>query len=727
MNAMLKAALRYAELGYQVFPCVAGDKRPLTEHGFHDSTADMTQIKAWWAKHPDANVAIPTEGLAVIDVDGPGNPWPGNGDRAVDLSRGPMSLTPRGGRHHIFRQPTGKAWRNTAGTLAPRVDTRADGGYIVVPPSVVAGKPYSWAQARELATGPEQLAEPPEWLTGLLDGLNGNGGRPDAHRAPDGVDLPATGNLIRGGQRNATLARLAGNMRRVGMTQAEILAALERTNQDRCRPPLDSGEVERIATSIARYAPDQVAVAVAENHWAQNAAANGNDPADYHLSDSGNAGLFAELHGQNVRFDFRRAQWLVWTGHHWGRDDDGKLIRLAQDVARRRYQDAPSIPDREEAKRAAKFALDSENKTRVMAMLDLARSRVPIADSGEDWDPNPMLLGAPNGVVDLRTGDLRAGRRDDRVSLVAGVPYDPGAVCSRWLQFLFEIFDGKEDLIEFVQRAVGYSLTGDVSEQCLFVLHGTGANGKSTFLNAVRHVAGDYGYNMPFSTMELDQRSSVPNDLAALVGRRLVTSSETNEAMRLNEGRVKALTGGDPITARFLHREYFTFRPVATFWLAVNHKPRVTDDSHGFWRRVRLVPFTQQFPGDKHLEAQLNAEAPGILTWAVQGCLAWQQRGLDAPDCVRNATEEYRRESDLLEEFIAEHIEESGSEVVLPIRDIVAAYERWADSEGLRGRERLGSRSLRSRLKSRWPKRHRPAVRSTPARYVGLHLRGSDV
>jgi len=450
------------------------------------------------------------------------------------------------------------------------------------------------------------------------------------------------------------------------------------------------------------------------------------DRDGFHMSDTGNANLFAEMHGRDVRFDFRRKCWFVWTGHHWARDVDGKLVRLAEGVARKRYQDAWDISDKEEARKASKFALDSENRTRVMAMLELARSREPIAHGGEEWDLNPMLLGVPNGVVDLRSGELRNGCRDDRITLLAGAPYNPKAACNRWLRFLHEVFDGDEDLIDFVQRAVGYSLTGDVSEQCLFLLYGTGANGKSTFLNALHHAAGAYGHTMPFSTLEMDQRSAIPNDLAALVGRRFVTASETNEATRLNEGRVKALTGGDALAARFLHREFFTYRPVAKFWLAVNHKPRVTDDSHGFWRRVRLIPFTQQFAGDKSLEGQLLAEGQAILQWIVQGGLAWQKRGLDPPDCVLNATEEYRRESDLLEEFIAEYIEVVDGETALPVRDIVAAYGVWADHEGLKGRERLGSRSLRSRLKARWPERHRPAVRKTPTRYLGLRLRGGD-
>lgn len=275
MNPMFEAALRLAELGYTVFPCIPGQKAPLTPHGFQDATTDRPQIEAWWTKHPDANIGMPTAGLVVIDIDGPDNPWPGDSAKAEDLARGPMSLTPRGGRHHIFRQPTGRAWKNTTGKIAPKVDTRADGGYIVVPPSVVDGKRYRWAEGTALSE-PGRLPEPTDWVTELLDGLGGNGSASGAprgdDRAPQGADPDADGNNIPAGQRNATLARLAGGMRRQGMGQEEILAALTQTNLLRCQSPLPTREVEKIAASIARYEPDQVAVAVAENHWAQDAS-----------------------------------------------------------------------------------------------------------------------------------------------------------------------------------------------------------------------------------------------------------------------------------------------------------------------------------------------------------------------------------------------------------------------------------------------------------------------
>ena len=259
-DELLHAVLRYAELGYPVFPCAPGGKVPITGHGFKDATTDAEQIEAWWQRHPNANIGIPTMGLLVIDVDGADNPWPGDPDKAQALARGPVSLTPRGGRHHIFRQPVGRAWKSSTGSIATKVDTRADGGYIVVPPSVVDGRVYRWAPTLELDCSPHELSEPPEWLSVQLDKAGGCVSAPS----------PPEGNAIPSGQRNATLARLAGSMRRVGMSREEIFAALERANRDRCSPSLSVREVERITASICRYEPDQVSVAVVEDHYGQD-------------------------------------------------------------------------------------------------------------------------------------------------------------------------------------------------------------------------------------------------------------------------------------------------------------------------------------------------------------------------------------------------------------------------------------------------------------------------
>jgi hypothetical protein len=263
MPFLLPAALHYAELGFPVFPCAPGRKTPIPENGFLAATLDPEQIERWWTQNPTANIGLPTQGLLVVDLDGPDNPWPNDCEKALELAAGPLSKTPRGGCHRVFRQPPGRHWRCTESRLAPHVDTRANGGYIVAPPSVVEGKPYSWAPGLELDDSPDRLPEPPGWLIRELDQLaGGSNGKPQE----SGKIQP--GNPIPKGQRNAALARLGGNMRRVGMTEAEIGAALAKVN-DRCQPPLPAREVARIAESISRYEPDQVAVAIAEGHWEQ--------------------------------------------------------------------------------------------------------------------------------------------------------------------------------------------------------------------------------------------------------------------------------------------------------------------------------------------------------------------------------------------------------------------------------------------------------------------------
>jgi len=263
-NDLLSAALHYAELGYRVFPCVPGGKAPLTDHGFKDATTDQEQIERWWAQHPRANIGIPTEGLLVVDIDGANNPWPGDPERAADLAgAGAVAMTPRGGRHYLFRQPTGKNWRCSESQLAPKVDIRADGGYFVVAPSVTEDGSYRWAPELGLDDPLERLPEPPSWLVQELDALTSTPAPTCPATAPDEP------NIIPQGRRNKTLTRLAGAMRRRGMTQREIAAALHQVNKDRCRPPLDEREVEGVATSVARYAPDEVSVALVEGHWDQ--------------------------------------------------------------------------------------------------------------------------------------------------------------------------------------------------------------------------------------------------------------------------------------------------------------------------------------------------------------------------------------------------------------------------------------------------------------------------
>ncbi len=445
----------------------------------------------------------------------------------------------------------------------------------------------------------------------------------------------------------------------------------------------------------------------------------------FNLTDSGNAELFASLYGDRLRYDRARKVWRIWRGHWWGEDTTGEVERWALESARRRYLAAAEISNLKEREAAAKWAIASESRAKREACLALATAEHPIADSGDGWDADPYLLGVANGVVSLISGEVQPGRPEERITVHTDVPYDPDAAAPRWEQFLTEVFNGDRELIDFIQRAAGYSLTGDTSEQCLILPYGIGSNGKSTFLEGIRHAAGGHAYDIPFSALEYNPRQGgASNDVASLAGKRLVTAVETNEGVRLNEARVKALTGGDPMTARFLYQEHFTFRPVAKFWLAVNHKPRVQDDSYGFWRRVRLIPFTQQFTGsavDKQLEGKLKAEAPGILAWMVRGALEWQRRGLEPPASVTAATDEYRTESDPLADFLTDRCEQDPS-LSAAAGEVYKAYKAWAEDQGIREREQLTSASFGRRLGERFERKRKGSGKV----YQGLGLRNTD-
>lgn len=400
-------------------------------------------------------------------------------------------------------------------------------------------------------------------------------------------------------------------------------------------------------------------------------------------SDAGNGELLASLNKDELIFDHSRRKWLLWRGQWWSADVDGKILLRAKAAARYRHQRAKSLPD-EQREKESEWAAHSESRPRMLAALECAASEPALADSGQNWDTDPWLLGVKNGVVDLRKGQLRDGRPQDRISIHSGVGFDPKADCPRFKLFLSQVFDGQAALIDFIQRAVGYTLTGDTSEQCLFMCFGEGSNGKTTLFEVFRQVLGDYATDTPFSTFEDQARSSIPNDIAALKGRRLVTASETNNGTLLNTARIKALTGGDKITARFLYGELFSFRPVAKFWLAFNHKPQITDNSYGLWRRVRLIPFLHQFgenEQDKHLLQKLYAEAPGVLNWMIEGCLRWRADGFNAPPCVIEASQMYREECDRVGEFIQECCELHPSATV-SVADLYEAYQQWDNPNG---------------------------------------------
>jgi putative DNA primase/helicase len=320
-----------------------------------------------------------------------------------------------------------------------------------------------------------------------------------------------------------------------------------------------------------------------------------------------------------------------------------------------------------------------------------------------------MLLAVQNGVVDLETGRVRDGHPDDGLTRVSPAIYDPAAQCGRWEQFIGEIFQPHVELASYWQRVMGYALTGLTTEQVIWILFGTGANGKSTLIETITSsiLGPGLAWTMPFpSASWTDSMSEYQK--AALAGRRFVTSSEVARQGRLNEEMVKSLTGGDAVNARHPYGRPFQFTPQAKFFVRVNDRPIIGDESHGMWRRLKLIPFEQTFPVDTTLAEILASEAPGILNWAVQGCLDWQRDGLREPAVVQAATASYREEQDQVSGFLeACCVQREG--VSAKAGELFCAYQTWAGAN-VRPEERLSQKAFGVRLGKKFPssdKRHK--------------------
>lgn len=441
------------------------------------------------------------------------------------------------------------------------------------------------------------------------------------------------------------------------------------------------------------------------------------------LTEAGNAEDFAHRYGDQVRYDHRRGRWLLRKAdeHRWIADPDEKVRRLALEATRARFHEAEGIEDLKARTEVASWAIKSESRSRLSATLDIARSLHPIADAGEEWDTDPWLLGCPNGVLNLQTGELRPGTPGDRLTMTTGIPFDPDAPATRWGQFLEEVF-GDAAMIDYVQRVVGYCLSGDMRAQQWWLLYGRGGNGKSVFLRAIANILGDYFADVPFATFARGAGERDTYALALMENRRLVIASESGDTAKLNTERIKAITGGDPQTARRPYEDYVTFSPMCKLMLTANHRPVVTDGTFAFWRRVRLIPFERTFEGtqaDDRLDERLGGEAPGILAWAVQGCLAWQEHGLIAPDAVMASTREYQVESDPLAGWMAERCTPDPNAKHWA-GELYHDYVTWCEEQHIGERERLKNAVFGRKLGERFKK----SMSGGKTAWWGLRLNG---
>jgi P4 family phage/plasmid primase-like protien len=442
------------------------------------------------------------------------------------------------------------------------------------------------------------------------------------------------------------------------------------------------------------------------------------------FTDLGNAKRFVARYRDRVRFCDKWAKWFLWDGLRWKEDEKREVVSMAGDMIRGLYSMARKIRKAEEREAFLKHIHRSESYRSMTAMMSLAKADKALAAHPDEFDRNPWLLTVNNGTIDLRTGKLGPHAPQDMITRLAPVTYDPEAKCPNWLEFLYMVMNYRSSLVSFLQRAFGVSLTGVTSEKALYILYGAGGdNGKSTMVDVMQSLLGNYGLRTPVETLLRKKEGAIPNDVARLRGARFVWSSESDRGARLSESLIKDVTGGDKLSARFMRGEFFEFEPEFKLWLATNHKPTVRGDP-AIWRRLKLTPFDISIPVEKQrprheVMAMFRAEFAGILNWAIQGCLEWQRDGLGVPDEVVFATKEYEAEQDTFAMFLEEKCV-CVKNAQAASSDLYRSFREWAEAHG----ERVVSHKIfASWLSERGFKRKKTR---TVMIYLGVGLRAAE-
>ncbi|WP_088840672.1 phage/plasmid primase, P4 family [Listeria sp. ILCC797] len=404
----------------------------------------------------------------------------------------------------------------------------------------------------------------------------------------------------------------------------------------------------------------------------------------YSQDDTGNAERFRDEFQNLLRYSYVNKGWYYYNSKLWMFDNTGRVKALADTVIQNMKKDFAYMEgDSDEEKAFMKHLKATRSNKGKTNMIKESEHLLPVLP--EQFDTNPYYFNSQNGFVNLRTGQLKEHDRTQMFTKISLVEYTDKIDAPLWEQFLKDIFNNDEELIRYIQKAVGYSLTGSTQEQVMFILYGNGRNGKSVFLDIINDIFGTYATNIqPQTIMVKQQTSNANSDIARLQSARFVTTTEPNEGVRLDEGLVKQLTGGDKVTARHLYKNEFEFTPEFKIWMATNHKPIIRGRDDGIWRRLHLIPFIVKIPDykvDKQLKYKLRSELTGILNWAVEGCLKWQTEGLGLPKAVKQASAEYKSEMDVITAFI-EDCCEVGEDKNIKAKVLYETYRDWAKNNG---------------------------------------------
>lgn len=704
----LEIAMRLASSGFKVIPC--NGKEPLTTHGFKDASSDLGTIEEWWKQHPTANIGIATgviNKISVVDVDNkPEKRKDGIAEwQKLQVEHGiaPDTFTvrtPSGGLHLYFKHRDG--FKNSTDKLANGIDTRGDGGYIIAPGSSSNGIYY---------TVEKQIpfADMPDWI------YNAVGRSPDKKITPRNIALISSGEN-RTDHVGASEDDVASATNYIDpdcdyQTWIEVGQALHSWDSENGLAIFDEwsskgykfkdGECQDKWNSFT--ADGGINIATLFHHakaagWKPDRATfSSDDPvksaraeAPWPMTDTGNAERLAYYMLGKLVFDERMQCWRHFNGKKWEVDNGKYIHRAAVQVVRRiRHDESRQCPNEVMEKQLWAHSVASESRNKLGAMIALAQ-HVPGMSQAE-FDSDKYLFNCQNGTIDLKTGTLREHRADDFITRISPVAYDPNADCSIWTKFLYETLQGDQEMIRFIKKSAGYCLSGDTSEENLFLVHGPAATGKSTYMEGVKSALGDYSKTCDFETFLKQKDSGRPrNDLAGLAGARLVSSCEVEEGKALAENIIKNVTGGDTISARFLFKEFFEYEPQFKLWLICNHAPKVDPQDDAMWRRILRIPFVLIVPKekrDKRLKTMLKDPAIGgkqILKWAVEGFLLWQAEGLQIPEAVVQATEAYRQSCDYLSDFFTEVCDVTNPMAWMSTANLFNAYRMYCENNEIR-------------------------------------------
>ena len=680
-----KAAARYIERGWTPVPVPAGEKNPGRD-GWQELRIGLEDIPRYFTNGQNIGLHCgePSGWLVCVDLDAPEALRIADRFLPATLTSGRDS-TPDSHRWYTAKGAEHTTFKDLTGSMI--LELRSTGHHtLVAPSSHPTGEHYRWNRnSREMvALEPEQLLRRCREL---------------ATAALIAQSLPKVRNEGGGGRHEIGLA-LAGFLLRRGLSEEIVLEILKAgwdskgygdSERDRRNAHRDlEGLVPDTSARIREDKPATGGKRLEEmlpglrariaKFWDWGGRLDDETAEAFHTTDLGNSRRLVAWEGGDLRYCHPWKRWLVWDGGAWGVDDRGEVVKRAKSTVARIYREASEAADEQTRKALAKHAASSESERSIRAMINLSEPEVPVLP--DELDLDPWKLNVLNGTLDLRSGKLEKHSRSDHITKTAPVEYDPHANAPNWHEVLERVLPSP-DVRAFFKRLCGYALTGAASEHILPILYGTGANGKSTVLNALLETFGDYGIQAAPDLL-IAKRGAHPTELADLFRMRLVASVETEDGRRFAESLVKQLTGGEKVRARRMREDFWEFSPTHTVFLATNHRPEVRGTDNAIWRRIRLIPFTETIPPgeqDTELPEKLRGELSGILAWVVEGCLEWRLDGLQPPHEVLAATEQYREEMDVLGTFLGDCCG-LGPEKNVAATDLYRAYSQWCEDTG---------------------------------------------